>query len=253
VPSSYFGQPTSGLSELGRLVAADERFLRCTARRVWGWIGQRDPAELPTDQEAALVARWRAGGLRLPALWWAIVTDPSFVAVTDQGAPALRVRPEAWARWVEDRTGFRWKVADPACGAGCPPDWDLLTTDRLGFRGTLGGIEGWKQRAASAAPTAGRSLALAALAEGAAHHLVEGWRAGDPAARERLPFDLEASDPTEVRRALRELLPAWGLPDLPADELLALWEAAYRRSGSTLLAWELVLAALLQDPEAELY
>jgi hypothetical protein len=252
---NFFGLPSDDLRTLGAQIAADPRFATCSAKRFYGYFMQVDLDAVPDATAAALQDAFVAGGLRVKPLVKAIVLSDDFRAVGARaGSPAAALvgrkttRPEQLGRLVADLTGFTWTArAGKAVG-----DVDLLGTDRLGFRGMAGGVEGFQVTEPNFAFDPTRTLVLQTLAAEAAAHVVAADFAAARAQRRLLTaIDEQDTAAPAVRaqiaalyeRVLAERVAVDG-PEVDAAHALftAGLAAGPRR------AWTLLLTALLQDP-----
>ncbi|MEZ4238414.1 MAG: DUF1585 domain-containing protein [Myxococcota bacterium] len=238
-PAALFGQPVADLADLGRQIAAQPAFARCTARRFASWLGQLPEERVPDAEVDRLTDVLEASGFDARAVVLDVVLDPAF-AREDGWAGPLRARPEQLARLVEDLTGFRWTSDVPGYGTV-----DVLGSDAYGDRVLAGGIDGWSSVRPVLAPTASRELVLEELARRAADHAVDSGR---------WPPGGVTTHPAQVRRALAQMaLAATGEPDFDVSGLQALFDGALARSGDPAHAWKVAATALLLDPDTERY
>lgn len=247
VEPGYFGRPSDGLYDLGRLIAADERFPSCAAETFYRGMLQR---ELTTADDDALVAHRDAligGGVTMRALFRSLVRDPAYRAgPSDESALPNRklVTPELLGREVEELTGYRMTVAE----------WDLLTSDLYGLRLLAGGIDGVNATSAPRVHTPTLLLVQERLAEAAARYAVDSGtsplfplvpptEAGDEATRRAQIVGL----------ALRVIGAEWATDGVEVDALAELWDAATATDGDPRTGWTAVLTALLRDPALVVY
>ncbi|MEQ1506953.1 MAG: hypothetical protein ABMB14_32295 [Myxococcota bacterium] len=269
---SYYGRPLGDLADLGRAIADDPRFSQCMARQFYGYLAEVEPDAVPFPTAAALQRVLEGSGFDAKALVRAIVTDDGFTRRDGDGAIGglLAVRPEQYARTIEDLTGFRWfSLADPAgCddpanpdvqrfGTQCWGDVDLSDSDVFGFRAMAGGVDGKVILRPTHTTTPTKTLVFQKLAENAAGFVVDRDLAV-PAADRRLLREVEGdtTDEGAVRAQLAwlhdRLLAEQVDPDGPeVDADLALFELG--AGGAPAAGWKLVLTALLQDPRMMLY
>jgi len=259
-PPGYFSQPGAGIGDLGSYIAGDARFSTCTVRRFQSWFTQVPLDALPVDDTLALHDDFLASGMNAKQLAKAVVLSDSFgiarvVKGEADGIPALQViRPEAYARTVEDLTGFRWMadISDETCPVPC--QWgnvDLATTDRFGFRAMSGGIDGIQTTVPSHSATPTKALVMERMAYEAASTVVDSDLAEPDRTRRRLlqGIDEGETDDDAIRaqmvalylQILGETVSADG-PDV--DETWLLYELG---------GWRLVIGALLQDPRMVFY
>lgn len=253
---NFFGLPSEDLRTLGAQIAEDPRFSMCVARRFYGYFMQVDVEAVPDATAASLQDAFIAGGMRVRPLVKAIVMSDGFRAVAArEGTPAAELvgrkttRPEQLARLVADLTGFAWRARkNDRTG-----DVDLLGSDRFGYRGMAGGVEGYQVTEPSFAYSPTRMLVLQALAAEAAAHVVDAELGAPQGKRRLLPgLDAGANDEATSRAAIVELHArvlgervAAGGPEV--DAALAVL-AAGRAAGGEARGWTLLLTALLQDP-----
>ena len=153
---NYFGTPARDLSEVGVRIADDPRFANCAARQFFGYLAQVPPGEVPFERAAELQLAFEASGFDAKELARAVVLSDEFRAFATAEAqspvdPVIglkTVRPEQYARMVEDLTGYRWMAladraacADSINGTECWGPVDLSTTDLFGFLSMQGGID----------------------------------------------------------------------------------------------------------------
>lgn len=264
---SYFGEPARDLREVGQLVAADPRFAQCMARQFYGYLTATDAADVPFDTARRLQGVLEDSGFSGKELVLAAVMDDRFRAVAgppDDPVAGLRtIRPEQYARTIEDLTGYRWfsDTDTPTCadrgnpdvqrfGTQCWGDVDLSDSDVFGFRAMSGGVDGKVVLEPTRTVTPTKTLVMAQLASDAAAFVVERDLAR-PAAERRLLGLVASGDPSDpaVRpqlawlhlRVLGEAVDPGG-PEVDADvALLAVG------------GWELALSALFQDPRMMFY
>ena len=266
----FFGTPATDLSDLGQLVADDPRFAECSARRFQGYFAQTDKLDVPFEVAAELQSTLEQSGFDARALVRHIVLSDRFRRVTGPDSVGLlTVRPEQYARMIEDWTGWAWRgVGDPddcatdrpLVGSICWGEVDLLRSDRFGFRTLAGGVDGYYNTAPKHDPTPMKELVLSRVAFEAAGFVVPRDLAEpDPTAR-RLLRQVEAgtTDEAAVRDQLVDLhtrvlgtLPAADDPAI--DAYWALWSDTLSVHGDPVVAWQLTLGALLQDPAVVFY
>ena len=249
---NFFGLPSGDLRTLGAQIADDPRFSMCVAKRTYAYFMQADRDDIPDATATSLQDAFLAGGGRLRPLVKAILMSDDFRAVgVREGAPAAALvgrkttRPEQLARLIADLTGFVWRARKGRVG-----EVDLLGSDRFGYRGMAGGVEGFFVTEPSFAYGPTRALVLQALAAEAAAHVVEADLAAAPDARRLLRrVDPRGSDDATRRAAIVDLYarvlgeriePAGA----EADAALALLAAGRDEARG----WTLLLTALLQDP-----
>lgn len=258
---SYYGMPARDLADVGRLVADDPRFSSCMARQFAGYLGGTDADAVPFEIATELKGVLEDSGFDTKALVKAIVLGDTFTR-RDSGLDP--VRPEQYARAVEDLTGFRWWSAPdgPGCddpqnpdvqrfGPMCWGDVDLSDSDVFGYRAMAGGVDGKVILRPTRTITPTKTLVTAELAGNAAGFVVHADFAR-PAPERRLLGLVEAttSDEAAVRAQIAWLHRRILAEDADGEEIdasLSLWTLGARR-GSPADGWKLLLTALLQDP-----
>ena len=250
VEMAYWGEPITGLDDLGRAIGRDERFYRCAAETFTTLLLRRG-LELEDRDEVddALRSLYAADGRVWPML--ETITDlPSYQAgglEDDAGAEtdarevlSRPMSPSQLARSVESVTGFRWQYAG----------YDQMDNDTYGYRVQLGGVDGIAVTQPGLEPNLGAAVTIKRLAEAAAAHEAHhnlgmhhgtllgevdtAWRPGDAEFDATLAaawFQL-----TGVR-AEEETLSAYG----------SLWTELEAMSDAP-TAWQGTLVALLREP-----
>lgn len=250
---AFYGTPGYTLSDLGRALAGDPRFVQCAVRRTWELLLRRPLREDDAGERDALTRHreaFLAGGLTLRALVRSIVADPRYREAPDpsSGRGEKLLPPEVWAQAVEDLTGFRLREG----GA------DLLATDRTGLRTLAGGGDGRAGSAPATAPTATMALVWQRVAEAAAAYAVAHWDGGD--LFERDPSQPAVGDPgadpalqAQAIALHQRLFGHTVAPDsLEVSATLGLWADLAAMDGPA-AAWAGVLSALLRDPDLLVY
>lgn len=264
-PPAYFGVPVASMTDLGELVAGDPRFAQCTARTLYGYLTQTERDDVPYAVTAELQDVFERSGYSLRALARAIVLDPAFTAAAPPPdgsvfVPGLQsVRPEQLARTLADLTGFAWRAHQdrPDCNTGkfdvCWGDVDLTTSDLIGFRSMLGGIDGYAVTQPTRTTTPTKVLALDLLVQEAAGYVVTDDFA-KPAEARRLLGGVEptTTDEQAVRAELawlqlRVLGEVVDPHSAEVDAVYALWLGAVSRTGAPESGWKLVIATMLAD------
>jgi len=264
----FYGKPARDLSEVGDLIAADPRFAQCVSRQFFGWMTHLEPDTVPMDTVVSLQADFVASGFDAKALAKAVVMHDSFRASgdTEPGGGHLvarmrAIRPEQYARTLEDLTGYRWfaDVDGLSCDDGPRGDecWgtvDLSVSDRYGFRTMAGGIDGYYTVRPTHVPTPVKLLVNSQLSFEAAAWVVDADAPLDPQDR-RVFWDVDPSsvDETAARAQLATLhARLFGELELQSEEIDASWELFSSMLGVTggdaNRAWKLTLGTLLQDP-----
>ncbi len=263
----YYGVPGQRFSDLGEFVANDPRFAQCTARRFYGYLTQTNLLEADLNVIAPLHDELVATGFDAKSLARAIVLDDDFAIARDPSgeggpwAPMQLIRPEQFARTVDDLTGFRMRVAPGCSFDGCFMDLDMGVSDRYGFRAMSGGVDGLQVTSPTHTPTPTKVMFMRYLASEAAGYVVDDLVAGG--ADGRALFPVVADDPSTTDDALvREQiahLHARILGEFLADddpEVLAtqaLFELSLADGQPASHGWKQVVTALLQDTRMLFY
>ncbi len=271
---AYYGVPADDMTDLGWLVTEDPRFATCTARTFAGYLTQTDRMEVPVDYVNELRGVFVDSGYSAKALVKAIVLSEPFQTrrvldpspTFDGFVPGLQtLRPEQASRTFADLTGFTWLANQdtPNCeiefSNRCWDNVDLVYTDLFGFRSMMGGIDGYTVTHPIHGPTPTHEIVLGKLAREAAGFVLQNEFV-KPAAERRLLTLVEPTTVDEV--SVRNQLAALHLRILsesldPAseeiDETFALWSGMYTATNDTSKAWEITIAALLQDPRMVFY
>jgi hypothetical protein len=245
---AWYGKPVADLGELGQAIAEDPRFASCAARRFWSWFAETPLEDVPFEIWGPLTDSFLQSGLNGRELALEIVLHPDF-------DPVLTVRPEQYARFVEDLTGYVWTGSPDSPGCqnsflGCVGEVDLARNDVWGNHTLMGGADGYYALDPNADPSPARFLAQSWLAEEAAFSVVKHDLAADAADR-RL---LAGADPWDTSEAavhaqlvhLHERVLAEHEPDVERTRQL-FQEALDRHGGDVAPAWALVITALLLD------
>ena len=245
---AYFGKPTGGtLTGLAQAVAADERFVACTTRRIYeAFLGR--PAALADEGQLALHREaFVTSELSLKALVRSLLHDPAYRGQTrtssfggiPEAVDLKLVSPSLLTTSLADLSGYRM------LGGGRE-----LTGVDYGLRALAGGSE----RGASATPSLGRAMVHRRLAEGSALALVAQATPGSRVHALLSGSDFSVKPESALVAALifevqSEVVP----PD--ADQvtaLLALWDdiAAIEDPQD---AWAALLTAIFSDPALAVY
>lgn len=244
VAPAYYGEPGYTLAELGQQIAADHRFPQCAATQAFELLLRRDATV--DDSDAILRHRdaFIEGGLTVRSLVRSVVTDPMYRAgATDAPGyvPLKMVTPDLLASTVEDLTGFRWTYGG----------YDMLQTDRYGYRTLAGGADGYAVTATAISANATLLLVQERLAEAAASWVVE----NEPARLFTIDF---TETPDTAREAMIAQIQALHLRlyahrvSADGEEVAAaldLWEQLYAVERDPRQAWVGLLTALLRDPD----
>lgn len=244
VDPAWYGDPGYTLADLGGQIARDLRFPQCAATQAFELLLRRDA----TTADADAVLRHRdafiTGGLTIRALVRSVVSDPMYRAgATDEPGyvPLKMVTPDLLASTVEELTGFRWTYAD----------FDMLQTDRYGYRTLAGGADGYSVTSTATGANATLVLVQERLAEAAASWVVE----NEPSRLFTVDF---TETPETAREAMAAQVQALHLRlfghrvEADGEEVAAaleLWNELYAIERDPRQAWAGLLTALLRDPD----
>jgi len=259
-PPMFFGVPATKLDGLGKAIADDPRFARCTAARFASYL-----TEVPLDDvSGAWVARLQKlfveNNFSAKKLARAVVLSDEFRVSHDTNPETAdrligtqKLRPEQLSRMIRDLTGFRWTTPSGASIRSVPyGTGDLLDGDLVGFRVLFGGIDSYFVTERVHTMNATSSLVAKAAASAAAEYIVE--HDAVAAAADRKLFTAAAvgtTDETAVRAQIA-YLHARIFGDLVAadsadvDQTYQLFTAAAAAS-TPKRAWKIVLIAMLTD------
>ncbi|MCA9688025.1 MAG: DUF1585 domain-containing protein [Nannocystaceae bacterium] len=261
---NYYGAPGDSLADLGAFIAVDPRFSQCATRRFYAYFLQVPLADVPEGDLNELQDAFIDSDLNARALTRAIVLSDAFrashvdPAQADEVGPRPEIglkktRPVQLAAFVEDLADFRWRADTMQFGYG---SIDLIEDGFVGFNVLAGGIDGYfvTRPAHTYNPTA--SLFLQNLARDVANYAIEhDAQVPDEQAGDRtLLRQVGVYDPDEAKiRAqlvelhLRILGERVAADSQAINDDLQLFKAGFDHSGTTVRAWKLVIAAMLQD------
>jgi len=260
-PPMYFGQQAAGLAGLGRAIADDPRFARCTAMRFASYLTEVPREALSGAWIARLQAQFVESNFSAKQLAKAIVLSDEFRVSHDTDPAAaealvgtLKVRPEQLARMLRGITGFSWTTQSNAQLRGIPYGTaDLLQSDFIGFRVLAGGIDSYFVTEPVHTMNATSSLVARTAAAAAADFVVE-HDATAPAGQRTLflAATVDATGEAAVRAQLAylhariygELVDA-GSPEV--DPSYQLFADALAAAGDARRAWKLTLIGMLSD------
>jgi Protein of unknown function (DUF1588) len=244
-PPAFFGTPSHTLPELASNIASDERFVRCTVKRVYeSLMGRRadldDEGILAEHREAFL-----AGGLALRPLVKSVVMHPLYRGANASSTfggdtPPAKTRiatANALGDSIEHLTGFRFIVDQ---------GWDALHLD-TGIRALAGGSDRGFARDAST----GMALVHLRLAEGGAQAVARG--VGGGVLQPLFPTAQKPSAQTIVDavRAVRGVQLPVNHEDITG--LLRIYDDIQAGGEGDAEALTGLLTALLADPDLLLY
>lgn len=251
VEMAYWGEPITGLEELGWAISRDERLYSCMAETMTRLLFRRqlelhDRPELDLLLQTFIEADARVKPLirkimALPAYQAGGFTDAATEVDQDRELVTRALSPQQLASTVEALTGFRWTSSN----------FDQMDNDTTGFRVLMGGVDGEALTLPVNEPTLTSALVVKRLAEAAASweassHLGDGgttllggvsadWSADDPALGEAVAamyFQLTAVRPDTAL----------------VGDYVALYGAVADSAGAQ-AAWTAVLAAMLRETD----
>jgi len=245
VEMAYWGEPVSGLGELGWAMSGDPRLYRCATETFIELMLRRrlDTEERPMVDR--LEQSFLQSGATVRPLLREITDLPTYqvgtlgVEATDnQLSRELAVRvlsPYQVATVIEQLTGFRWT-------------WEgalLMDYDPTGFRIMAGGVDGLNQSQPHVDPSVGSTLLHGRIAQAAAEYAVT-----DPSAGVGLLSGVDLTAAPDADRLDRLALQLWGrhLDDDEVAALSALWTTIEPDFGAT-VAWQSTTEALLRHPD----
>ena len=250
VEAAWFGEPVSGLADVGVHVSADPRFDRCAAETAAVMLWRRPVAYPDFNRVEELRQAFVDGDRRFLELLRAVTDTPEYRAGdlgpdatlthAERERTARMLPPDVLTTAVEEATGFRWTFGG----------WDQLANDQAGYRVMAGGVDGASVLSPQADPGLTWTLVTARLAELGAATVVEAhFVHGDDTLLAGVSADTAPGD--EAFEATLERL-CWALlaqrPDADQlDDLTALWETVEASDGPE-TAWVAVLTALFRDP-----
>ena len=255
----FYGTPTGNLTELGALIAEDQRFVDCAVQTVWEGLTQRTMVDADWQEIADHTSVFVDHDLTIKPLIRSIVTSEEYLAkyvldetLAERMAGIKTVSPQQLSNIVAHSTGFRWEFGGR----------DLLTNQSSGVPVLLGGIDGVSVQKRAYKPSVGSVFVQKRLAYAAAWHVVERDFAEGNTEPELLRWvlatDTPDTNPEGFEEQIRQLyLAVTGVP-LPAKaeepaELITLWRQVYSVEGSEKKAWAGVVSVVLRDPAVLTY
>jgi hypothetical protein len=252
VPPSFYGDPGSSLADLGRQIAADNRFPECMVEHTWELLLRRDTELADFDELSRHRNALIEGDLTFRALFRSVLSSPDYRAAPLQDAaatavPLKMVTPDLLASQIEDLTGFRFMTSD---------GWDLMQSDTMGFLTLAGGADGQYATRAADGPNSTLLLVQERLAEAAAENAVRNGGGGLLKG-----LDLDATPTTNKGHLVSQLqhlhFRIFGnrvaADGAEVEANLGLFADVLEVTGDTTTAWEAVLTALLRDPDILFY
>lgn len=261
-PPMFFGDQATGLAGLGKAIADDPRFARCTAMRFASYLTEVPLGKLSGAWIAKLQSSFVASQFDAKQLAKSIVMSNEFKVSYDTDAAraedlvgAQKARPDQLSRMLRDLTGFTWTTTTNTKIRNMPyGSPDLLQSDTIGFRVLGGGIDSYFVTEPVHTMNATSSLVAKAAASASAEFVVE-HDAAAPAAQRTLftVAGVGATDPAQIRAQLAYLhARIYGelvAPDSPeVDDTYQLFtDALAASSGNQRRAWKLTLVGMLAD------
>ncbi|NCG20025.1 MAG: DUF1588 domain-containing protein [Rhodobacterales bacterium] len=247
-PPGLFGEPARNMTELGELIARDNRFAQCTARTFYGYLGQMERMAVPFDVASDYQTTLTQNDFNIKAMVREMVMSEEFATIRVLQDPKAEVfypgmqviRPEQYSRTLFDLTGFRWLANQDqsGCAAGGNNCWlsvDLLNTDLYGFRSMQGGVDGYTVTSPIHTPTPTKALAMGMASDEAAGFVVEFDFSMPVTERHLLQLvEPETSDEAAIRSQLvwlhkRILGEFVGVDSQSVNLSYGLWETVYDR------------------------
>ncbi len=254
VGAAWWGQPISGLSELGGAVAADPRFVECGVETFTELLLRRDLALEDMPLRLELLEVFEDNDLRVQALLRAITDSDEYragavVDLDDTGRLDREVSLRAMTPSLLDSvfghlTGWRWSQNGT---------W-MLDDDLVGYRVLAGGSDGRNVTELQPDPTLTSLLVIERLAQASVYHAgTLAWDeepASGPLAG--LPLDPDEAQLTEIIDDLHFQLLARRASAEEVADLVGLWQeiaAMELAVDPAQNAWKAIWTVLLRDPE----
>ncbi len=262
-PPAWYGVPAENLEQLGVLIADDPRFSACFVRRFYSELMHVPLEAVPTEAITKYLPAFSQFNVK--ALVKAIVTSEEFAAHTlkDSSVPLdvglRRATPQQLDTMFQALIGYQWRTDVPFdIGSGQVGAVPLMRDYLWGYRTLAGGPNNFDtiHHLRTADPTT--LLALRALAERSARHVVAHDFSTVDEAYILTDKDAQEGAPEALGRQISALhLRLYGedvAPDSPQVQSgVALWTAVNVASRSAERAWQVLLAAMFQDPRILFY
>ncbi len=249
----YYGEIGYTLNDLGHQLAGDHRFIECAVETTYQALLRREATLSDTDALIEHREAFLRSDLSYRALVLSITQDPRYRAgATDTAGyvPLKMATPDLLASQVEDLTGFRWTYGG----------FDMMSTDRYGYRVLAGGVDGDSVTKVGTSPNTTIVLVQERLAENAASFAAQ----RDDASDSPVLFDLVdfSETPDTDRPAMEAQIQALHFrifghrvaadgPEVEAN--LQLWADLFAIQADPVEAWAGVLTVLLRDPDFLFY
>ncbi|MCP4809258.1 MAG: hypothetical protein GY884_28315 [Proteobacteria bacterium] len=252
VEPAYYGTPGFTLEDLGESIAGDNRFVECTVETVYEGLLRRESDLADADALTGHREAFLEGELTMRALMRSVVQDEKYQAGAtdlDGFVPKKMATADLLATQVEGLTGFSWTYGG----------YDLMRSDRYGYRTLAGGADGTNVTSTATSPNTTLLLVQERLSQAAAWYVAE----SDAQGGDKLFTEIDFSEtPDTDRDAMVRQVQAlhWAVfgnrvdadgPEVEAN--LELWADLYAIEGSTVDAWAGVVSVLLRDPDFLFY
>ena len=266
---AYYGRPIQTTADLGQELAADPRFSRCMARRVYGYVAQIEPEDVPADVAYDLQKVFIESNQSFKALYKAAVLNPRNLAreVDEHQGPDIgrrALRAEFFVRTLRHLTAFDFGIAILQNCTGeradrCPGYTDLAFDAGFGLRALLGGTDAVRVLKPVFPTTVTKVLAMNTLAQLAAAQLYH--RETTLGAEAKFFGAWDGTDGTvdaQISALWRSVLGV-SIDDNAAQSLRQVYDELRQLADDTGRdrpeddAWIGVLAAIIQDPSLTLY
>lgn len=250
VTPGYYGQPITGLAELGPAIANDSRFYRCAAEQAAELLWRREVAldDYPTvdalregflDDELDYVALL-ARVTQTPEYQLGTLGEGASAAQQERELPWRMLAPDQLASQVEALTGFSWES----------DGFLQLHNGEPGYRTLAGGVDGWSVTRPQQEPSLTWALVIARLSQAAASYAVERELedGGERLLLQYVDLDDRPGDP-DFDAELQELslrLFAQPLSTEEQADVEAVWTELEASEGAV-RAWRAVVSAWLRD------
>jgi hypothetical protein len=246
----WYGLPLEGLDHMGRQIAVDPRFARCTAESFAGTLWRREVSLEDFTRIEGFRQAYLAGGEQLKPLLKAITDSAVYQAGSlTEAASELQLQEENTSRLMDvsllrsvllDLTGVSWSFEG----------FDMLDSDTYGFRILGGGVDGSLVTSPQRTPSLTWSLVVERAAEQAFTAGIGPALAGDTALfagvrQGTLPDDATFGEELGILY--------WRFYGLRADEswktaITELWALVQAREGEE-AAWVALLTTMVRDPQ----
>ena len=236
VEPAWYGEPISGLPDLGAAVAGDNRFYAFAVETFAEGLWQRDT----TNDDMAELERLRRAFLEAGAspltLVKAITESDAYAEPTERMLTHDQLRSSLHAL-----TGFRWEIDSR----------DLLDSDESGFRLLLGGVDGVALTSPQREPGLTWALGVKRASEAAAAHVVAAdlLDTRDGVLFSEVDLSHRPGDAAFTRElgSLHQRMYGTEASAEWTTDIEALWSAVESEDGAA-RAWEAVVSVMLRDP-----